>query len=658
MKNDVCCHNHESEENTRSAQLRFRGYTIPVRRILVFALALALWGAGFLFLKTARVAALLCYVGSWLLAGLPVLKKAFCNIRNGHPFDENFLMSIATIGAFCIGEWEEAAGVMLFYLVGELIQDAAIDRSQDDINALLALKPDTARIKTADGWEEYPADTVEPGATILVRAGERIPLDGTIIEGSGLVNEAMLSGESKPVQVKAGTTVYSGSTSINGVLIMTSTKKADESSAARIIALVKDAQEAKARPERFITAFARVYTPIVVALTVLIAVVPPLLLPNAALSDWVYRALILLVVSCPCALVVSIPLAYFAGIGGLSRRGIMVKGAVHLDTLCKTRFLAFDKTGTLTEGQFSVTAVEPAPGITVAELFTLARTIEQESNHPVARAVCAYAKENGIAPYAGIGSFHFQEIAGQGVAVQDEKTLMLAGNRRLLEARNIALPEAERASETVVYVARDSVFYGRILIGDRLKRGAAAAVRWLSQLGIAQTLMFTGDSAASAEGIATEVGIGTVKAGLLPADKVTEIEKLTVRGTTVFVGDGINDAPVLARADLGIAMGSGAAVAVEAADVIIQTSDPCLVPEAIAGAKRIRRVVTVNVVCALTAKLLCITLAIAGYMNMWLALVADVGVMLLLVFNASRLLSVRNPPVRPVQSELSFRGLT
>ncbi|MDR2808849.1 MAG: heavy metal translocating P-type ATPase [Spirochaetaceae bacterium] len=660
MKNDICCnkcgHNEqEQKELDTGSQIRFRGYNIPIKRALVFIAALVLWGAGFFFLQTFRFAALFCFAGSWLLAGFPVLKKAFFNIRKGDPFDENFLMSIATIGAFAIGEWEEAAGVMLFYLVGELIQDAAIDRSQNDINALLALKPDTARIKTSDGWEECPADTVEPGTTVLVRPGERIPLDGIITEGTGLVDEAMLSGESKPVYAAAGTPVYSGSTSLDSVLTMVSTKRADESSAARIIELVKNAREAKARPDRFITAFARVYTPIVVAVTVLIAVLPPLLIPDAQFSDWFYRALILLVVSCPCALVVSIPLAYFAGIGGLSRRGIMVKGAVHLDTLCKTRYVAFDKTGTLTEGKFSVTAVEPAAGIDEAQLFEIACTVEQESNHPIALALCKYGKERGIVLRSAANVFQFKEIAGQGVALQDGETVLLAGNRHLLEAQSVPLPETKPVADTVIYVAQNGIFCGRILIGDTLKTGAQEAVLRLSALNVTDTLMFTGDSADSAAAVASKLGINTVKAGLLPADKVSETEKLTKLGTTIFVGDGINDAPVLARADLGIAMGSGAEVAIDAADVIIQTSDPRLVSEAIAGSKRIRRIVTANVVFALSAKLLCITLAILGFMNMWLALVADVGVTLLLVFNSSRLLSPsKQTQTRPVSKAAGY----
>jgi Cd2+/Zn2+-exporting ATPase len=547
-------------------------------------------------------------------------------------------MSIATIGAFIIGEWEEAVGVMIFYMIGELIQEAAVVRSRSSIDALLALKPDMARVKTGETWTELSAGGVEPGALVLVRPGERIPLDGIVREGAGSIDASMLTGESRPVAVGPGQEVRSGTMSVDSVLVIKTTRTADNSSAAKIIELVESATQAKAKPERFITTFARWYTPLVVAAAFLLALVPPLLIPGATFTSWIYRALILLVISCPCALVVSIPLGYFAGIGGLSRRGIMVKGAVHLDSLNKTDYVAFDKTGTLTEGKFTILALESGPGMDEKRLLEAAVLAEKESNHPIAEAIRQGAAAAGIDVSVPPGAL-CREIAGRGLELRFEDQTILAGNRRLLESAGVLLPAGEDApAYTPVYVARNGGYCGRILIGDSLKEGAGEAVEELKTLGIRKTLMFTGDTRETALSVASGLGISAVGAELLPEDKLGEVEKLTKTGTTVFVGDGINDAPVLARSDVGIAMGSGADVALEAADVIIMTDDPRRVPEAIRRARKTRRIVMGNVAFALGTKGIFIVLAALGMANMWAALIADVGVALAAILNSARAL--------------------
>ena len=577
------------------------------------------------------------FVAAWLLAGFPVLKNAVKNLLKGRVMDENFLMSVATIGAFAIGEWAEAAAVMIFYMTGELIQEAAVDRSRSSINALLALKPDKARIRDANGWKEVCAADVSPGSIVLVRPGERIPLDGIIIEGNSSVDASMLTGESRPIPCGEGSEVKSGTLALDGVLQIRTTKSAGDSSAARIIQLVESAREAKAKPERFITAFARVYTPLVVGGAALLAVIPPLLLPGAAFSEWVYRALILLVISCPCALVVSVPLGYFAGIGGMSRRGIMVKGAAHLDSLNKAKNVAFDKTGTLTRGTFSVTALEAAPGVSTQTLLETAALAEQESNHPIAKAILEYAAIHGTSKTEADKTERF-ETAGQGLELTSPDIKILAGNRRFLESRSIEIPaHGEKETHTPVYVAKNNKYLGRILTGDTLKEGAEEAVSKLTAMGI-KSVMLTGDTRPSALEAASKLGINSVKAELLPQDKLREVEQLTGTGITVFVGDGINDAPVLARAHVGIAMGSGADAAIEAADAIVMTDDPRRIPEAIGRAKKTHRIIMGNVAFALAAKGVFITLAGFGFANMWLALIADVGVALLAILNSTRAL--------------------
>lgn len=648
--------------------IRLGSYEIPLRKLQVFGAAFVLWAGGFImmeFLKLsgpARFLALIPLLGSYSLAGLPVLRNAWRNIRTGHAMDENFLMSIATIGAFAVGEWEEAAGVMIFYMIGELIQEMSVEKSRASIDTLLALRPDTARVKKGENWEEIPAGEAVPGERILVRPGERIPLDGLLEEGSGAVDVSMLTGESRPVSVVPGSELRSGTLSLDAVLIMRATKKSEDSAASRIIALVHSAAEAKAKPERFITAFARWYTPIVVGIALVLAFIPPFFIPGIPYFEgfklWLYKALILLVISCPCALVVSVPLGYFAGIGGLSRRGIMVKGAAYLDALHYTRYVAFDKTGTLTQGSFRVVSIEAAPGVEEALLLETAALVEKESNHPIAKAICEYAKEQNV-PEQGADrkqtEASYREYAGRGVELIVTGGSILAGNRNFLESRGVSIgqstfpgttfstgPEQDKyegsfsANLSSVEVSRNGAYLGRIFIGDAIKEGAAESVAQLKGLGIEDTVMLTGDSEGAALSTAGLLGIGRVAAGLLPEDKLAEVEQLTRAGTTVFVGDGINDAPVLARSDVGIAMGAGADAAVEAADVIIMTGDPRRVPEAISRAHYTRRIIVQNVVFCLLAKGLFITLAIMGLANMWAALIADVGVALAAIVNATR----------------------
>ncbi|MDR2900180.1 MAG: cadmium-translocating P-type ATPase [Treponema sp.] len=619
-------------------------HLFPTKRIIVFGSALVLWIVGMIVHQlqltgVMRFTSLAIFIPAYLLAGLSVLKNAFRNLRNGNALDENFLMSIATIGAFAIGEWPEAVGVMMFYMIGEMIQDSAVERSRKSINALLALKPDSARIKKDDEWIEVKADDVAINTLVLVRPGERIPLDGIIIEGSGSIDASMLTGESKPIYCNAGDEVRSGTISLDGVITINTLRTAGNSSAAKIIELVEKASESKAKPERFITAFAKWYTPIVVGITVLLAILPPLFIPGATFSEWIYRALILLVISCPCALVVSVPLGYFAGIGGMSRRGIMVKGALHLDSLKKTVNVAFDKTGTLTTGKFSVNEVECADGVDEEHLLDIAVLAERESNHPMAKAIHDYAEKRYM--YSAVyNPVAYKEVAGKGIIASIENgPVVLAGNAKLLLDHNVVLPELSSAkSASVIYLAKDNRYMGRILIGDTIKEGAAEAISKLKKLGMKQIVMFTGDKADVAAETASNLGIETVKAELLPEDKLSNMEALCKNGTTIFVGDGINDAPVLARADVGIAMGSGADAAVETANVIIMTDDPRRVPEAIERSRRTYRVIVQNVIFALAFKLVFIALASLGFANMWMALVADVGVALLAILNASRVL--------------------
>lgn len=626
----------------RARLVEFGSYALPLRRVVLFALSALLWVLGVLVqgpLSVARLSwlPLIPFAVAYVLSGAPVLKSALRDLRRGKPMDENFLMTIATVGAFAVGAWEEAAGVMLFYMIGELAQEAAVSRSRRSVEALLDLRSDTARVKVGGAWTAVPADRVAVGSTLLVLPGERIPLDGVVLEGSGAVDESMLTGESAPVYVAPGSTLRAGTSSLDGALVLRSERVAGDSAAARIVALVEGAMHAKAKSERFISSFARVYTPIVVVLAVLIAVVPPLLTGGPSWGLWLYRALVLLVISCPCALVLSVPLGYFAGIGGLSRRGVLVKGSAYLDTLAAARRVVFDKTGTLSTGEYRLSGVEPASGWEASELLDIAAAAESRSNHPVARAVVAGASAAGAELSEPVEA---RERPGLGMTAVVGGRSVVVGTRRLLS--ELGVPEDEipvGEGGGAVLVAVDGRYAGLLRVGDAIREGASRTMRELRRLGIEEVAILSGDSEEEVRRVTEELGADRHWSRLLPADKLGILESLMkTGGPTVFVGDGINDAPVIARADVGIAMGSGADVSVEAADAVVMTDDPRRVSEAIAQARRVRRIVRQNVVFALSAKVFFLALGAAGVATMWEAVIADVGVALIAVLNSTRAL--------------------
>ncbi|HOX33430.1 MAG TPA: heavy metal translocating P-type ATPase [Spirochaetales bacterium] len=596
--------------------------------------SLGLQGAagGFLLPGTALAA--------YLVAGWHVLAQAARNIARGRIFDELFLMSIATLGAFAIGQYEEALGVMVFYKIGEMLQDSASEKSRASVRELLALRPDVARLRRGESWVLLSPEEAAVGERFMVMPGERLPLDGRVLEGEAFVDTSALTGESLPRRAAPGTELLAGSVALDGSLVLDSTRPAGESSAARIAELVENASHAKARSERFVTRFAAVYTPIVCALAAVVAFLPPLVLPGASLRDWLYRALVMLVISCPCALVISVPLGYFGGLGGAARRGILVKGSTVLDALAKARTAVFDKTGTLTEGKFRVLSIEPMPGTEEDALLSLAAAAESRSLHPIAASIREASAARGLSVGTEDEASEIREVAGAGVVATIGGRRVLAGNERLLQLE--AVPHDSRGIEgTTVDVAADGVYLGRILVGDLAKPDAAEAVEGLAALGVGRAVMLTGDAARAAAPIGAELGIGEVHAGLLPEGKLEKLERIIAEtratgGTTIFVGDGINDSPALALADVGIAMGAGADVAVESADVVLMTGEPSRVAEAVARARRTRRIVIQNIVFALGIKAAFLVLGAAGAAVMWEAVIADVGVALLATANSLR----------------------
>lgn len=610
------------------------------RELIVLGGGIVLLLAGFLTSRSLHATGLhwvelLIFGAAYLLAGWNVLVSAARSVFKGRVFNEHFLMTVATAGAFAIHAFGEAAGVMIFYKVGEILQDLAVDRSRRSIKKLLELRPDSARLVQDGAFTEVPAESVEIGREISVRPGERVPLDGIITAGEGFVDTSALTGEPVPRRVGPGSEVLAGYISTDGSLTLKVSRIAGESSAAKIVSLVENASHSKARPELFITRFARVYTPIVVAAAALVAFIPPLLLPGASLHDWVYRALTMLVISCPCALVVSIPLGYFGGVGGASRRGILVKGARFLDSLAAVKTVVFDKTGTLTKGVFKVTAIEPMDGIGAPELLRIAALAEAHSNHPIASSIReAYGKPAD--PGDGVGA---REVGGFGVSAMVGGRRVLVGSDRLMHAEGIAHGRCD-VEGTAVHVAVDGSYAGFLTIGDEAREDSARAVRELAALGVERTALLTGDSRPVAEKLAADLGISECHAGLLPEEKVARLETIMgrgARGTTAFVGDGINDAPVLVRSDVGIAMGgSGADAAVETADVVLMTDSPARVPEAIRRGKRTRAIVIQNIVMALGVKAAFLVLGAAGVAGMWEAVGADMGVALLAILNAAR----------------------
>ncbi|MDZ8052412.1 MAG: heavy metal translocating P-type ATPase [Aulosira sp. ZfuCHP01] len=575
-------------------------------------------------------------IPAYLLSGWTVLKTAGKNILRGQIFDENFLMTIATLGALAIHQLPEAVAVMLFFRVGELFQEYSVGRSRRSIKALLEVRPDTANLKVNGTVKQVSPEKVNVGDLILVKPGEKVPLDGEILEGNSQVDTSALTGESVPRTVKPGDTILAGMINKSGVLTIRVTKLFGESSIAKVLDLVENATSKKASTEKFITKFARYYTPVVVFLSLGIALLPPLLIPGANRADWVYRALVLLVISCPCGLVISIPLGYFGGIGRAAKRGILVKGSTFLDALTTVKTVVFDKTGTLTKGTFQVTEVVTKNGFSESQLLSLAAKAESHSNHPVAQSILqAYAQ-----PIAESEVTDYEEIPGHGIRAVVQNQVVIAGSDRLLHRENIDHDTCDIAG-TVVHLAVDGRYAGYILIADEIKEDAPQAIRDLKRMGVEKTVMLTGDNRVVASSVARQLGLDKFIAELLPEGKVEEIEKLLDRSgkaKLAFVGDGINDAPVIARADVGMAMGGlGSDAAIETADVVLMTDAPSKVAEAIKVAQKTRQIVVQNIVVALFIKALFIALGTIGLATLWEAVFADVGVALLAILNATRI---------------------
>lgn len=577
---------------------------------------------------------------SYLVIGWDVLWRAVRNIAHGQVFDENFLMAIATIGAFVTSEYAEGVAVMLFYQVGELFQSYAVGRSRQSISALMDIRPDYANIERDGQLEQVDPDEVAVGDTIVIKAGEKIPLDGVVLEGTSAVDTAALTGESLPRSIAPGDDVISGCINQSGLLRVRVTKEFGESTVAKILDLVENSSSKKAKAENFITKFARYYTPVVVIGALLLAVLPPLFF-GGEWADWVHRALIFLVISCPCALVISVPLSFFGGIGGASKCGILVKGSNYLEVLSKAEMVVFDKTGTLTKGVFNVTAIHP-DSFTEGELLELAALAESYSDHPISRSLKeAYGKELDTARVTST-----EELSGRGVrAVIDGKTICV-GNDKLMEEIGVQWHPCHRVG-TTVHVAVNGLYVGHLVISDEVKPDAAKAIAALKQQGVRKTVMLTGDAKAVGENVAQSLGLDEVHTELLPADKVDQVEKLlgekSEQGKLVFVGDGINDAPVLSRADVGIAMGAlGSDAAIEAADIVLMDDQPSKIAVAMQIAKKTLRIVMQNIVFALGVKAIVLILGALGMANMWEAVFADVGVSVIAILNASRALRVSN----------------
>ncbi|WP_343073972.1 heavy metal translocating P-type ATPase [Clostridium sp. YIM B02506] len=583
---------------------------------------------------------LIIFLISYIIVGGEIVLKALKNITRGQIFDENFLMSIATIGAFAIGEFPEGVAVMLFYQVGELFQDIAVNRSRKSIAALMDIRPDYANLKVSNEIKKVSPEEVSIGDIIIVKPGEKIPLDGKIIEGNSMVDTSALTGESVPREVEVGNDILSGCINKNGVLTIEVTKEFGESTVAKILDLVQNASSKKAPTENFITKFARYYTPVVVIAALLLAVVPPLVVQGATFSQWIYRALVFLVISCPCALVVSIPLGFFGGIGGASKNGVLIKGSNYLEALNDVDTVVFDKTGTLTKGVFKVTEINSIKGINNEELLEYAAYAESYSNHPIAHSILkAYGKEIDKEKIE-----NYDEISGHGTKVKYRGKEILAGNVKLMKKENISYNQEELAG-TVVHMAVDGKYAGYILISDEVKEDSAAAIKALKSVGVRKIVMLTGDNKIVGHKVAKQLGLDEVYAELLPDQKVEKVEMLDKQKTPnrklIFVGDGINDAPVLARADIGVAMGGlGSDAAIEAADVVLMTDEPMKLVTAIKVAKRTRRIVLQNIIFALGVKFIVLILGAIGIASMWTAVFADVGVSVLAVINAMRALKV------------------
>ena len=590
---------------------------------------------------------LVLYLIPYLVVGWDVLRKALLGIKNRQPFDECFLMAVATVGAFALGDYVEGCAVILFYQIGELFQSVAVGKSRQSISSLMDIRPDYANIEDEDGkLEQVDPDDVEVGTVIVVQPGERVPIDGVIVEGTSALNTAALTGESLPRDVQSGDEVISGCVNMTGLLKVRTTKEFGESTVSKILDLVENSSMKKARAENFITRFARVYTPAVCYSALALAFLPPVVLllmgQPARFGDWIYRALTFLVISCPCALVISIPLSFFGGIGGASACGILVKGSTYLEELARTGVVVFDKTGTLTQGTFKVVGVHPENGVTEAKLVEAAALAESWSKHPISLSIKnAYGKEIDANRVTDV-----QELGGHGVTAKVDGKTVAAGNARLMAKLNLSAPEVTEPG-TIVHVAIEGKYAGYLLIADVVKPHSAQAIKGLKAAGVRKTVMLTGDAEPVAKAVASDLGLDEYHAGLLPGDKVDQIEKLLAakgpKENLAFVGDGINDAPVLSRADIGIAMGAlGSDAAIEAADIVLMDDDPAKIALAMSIARRTLRIVYENIVFALTIKFACLVLGALGLASMWTAIFADVGVMVLAVLNATRALYTKD----------------
>ena len=590
---------------------------------------------------------LLLYLIPYLVVGKDVLRKAIKGVKNRQPFDECFLMAVATVGAFALGDYVEGCAVILFYQIGELFQSVAVGKSRQSISSLMDIRPDYANVEDEDGkLEQVDPDDVEVGTVIVVQPGERVPIDGVIVEGTSALNTAALTGESLPRDVQAGDAVISGCVNMTGLLKVRTTKEFGESTVSKILDLVENSSMKKARAENFITRFARVYTPAVCYGALALAFLPPIVLllmgQPARFGDWIYRALTFLVISCPCALVISIPLSFFGGIGGASACGILVKGSTYLEELARTGIVVFDKTGTLTQGTFKVTGIHPANGVSEEQLVEAAALAESWSKHPISLSIkAAYGKEIDSARVTDV-----EELGGHGVTAKVDGKPVAAGNARLMERLGLSAPAVSETG-TVVHIAIDGRYAGCLLIADVVKPHSAEAIRALKAAGVRKTVMLTGDAEPVAKAVSAQLGLDEYHAGLLPGDKVDQIETLIAakksKENLAFVGDGINDAPVLSRADVGIAMGAlGSDAAIEAADVVLMDDDPAKIALAMRIARRTLRIVYENIVFALAVKFACLLLGAIGMASMWTAIFADVGVMVIAVLNATRALYTKD----------------
>ena len=592
-----------------------------------------------------RCIEIVAYLIPYLVIGYDILKKAFLGIIHGEVFDENFLMAIATVGAMVLGEYKEASAVMLFYQIGELFQSYAVGKSRKNITALMDIRPDYANIEKDGKLEQVDPDDVQIGTVIVVQPGEKVPIDGKVVEGSSSLNTSALTGESVPREVHVGDEIISGCVNLTGLIKIETSKEFGESTVSKILDLVENSSMKKSRSENFITRFAKYYTPAVCIAALALAVLPPLvnmIMGNpAAWSKWIIRALTTLVISCPCALVISIPLSFFGGIGGASAKGILVKGSNYLEALSYTKYVVCDKTGTLTKGVFQVTEIHPVSGMTEADLLEKAAFVESYSNHPISKSLKeAYGREidNNRVTDA-------REISGHGVSAVVDGHEVAAGNVKLMKKMNIeaAVPASVG---TEIHVAVDGKYAGYILISDVVKPNAKEAISGLKAAGVEKVVMLTGDARKVADAVGRELGVDEVRSELLPGDKVDEVEKLIAakgeKEKLAFVGDGINDAPVLSRADIGIAMGAlGSDAAIEAADIVLMDDDPAKIATAMKISKKTLRIVHQNIVFALVIKFACLALGAVGFVNMWWAIFADVGVMILAVLNATRALSFK-----------------